>query len=122
YLEGGYRGAVRAHEVGAGPNCGRSIPALGAGKGTLGVMRSCLRSEREEAEMKTTFAIDHLVFEHYTGPEHTEAYHELWAACAACGRRMRVSRGVDSDALARVLAEDYAYGPYRHTCDEARWQ
>jgi len=83
-------------------------------------MRSRLR--REEEEMKTTFAIDHLVFDHYTGPEYTEAHHELWAYCAACGRRMKVSRGVDSAVLARVLAEDYAYGPYRHTCDEARWR
>lgn len=70
-----------------------------------------------------SFTVGNIVFQHYIdSPEHTEAHNELWASCPACGHRERVARAVNSGALAQVLAEDYAYGPYRHTCDEAQWQ
>lgn len=69
-----------------------------------------------------SFALGKLVFMHYTdGDKHTKARNELWAACAACGRSERVAKGVDSDALAQFLADDYAYGLYRHDCYEEPW-
>lgn len=63
-----------------------------------------------------TFTIGHITFQYYTDSESAEVRGQLWATCKTCGSHERVARAVQHAAVARMWAEDYAYGPYRHTC------
>lgn len=63
-----------------------------------------------------TFTIGTVTFQYYGGREHTDAQGQLWATCKSCGSHERVARAVQSLAVARMWADDYVHGPYRHTC------
>lgn len=69
-----------------------------------------------------TFTIGNITFQYYLNnpAKRTEAQGQLWASCAACGRRERVARAVQHAAVARMWADDYVHGPYRHTCPPSR--
>src|SRR5690606_6394965 len=45
---------------------------------------------------------------------------QLWATCAACGSHEKVARAAQHAAEARMLADDYVHGPYRHTCEASK--
>lgn len=69
-----------------------------------------------------SFAIGNIVFLHYTNSgKHTKAHNELWASCPACSSTELVAKEVDSDELAQFMADEYVYGPYRHTCEQEQW-